>query len=65
MTITTKRQRQRQENQKRRQRLLAKRAGKMAVARFCYDQAKWMFEEDNIAGVIYWEHQYKEANAKI
>ena len=65
MTITTRRQRQRQENQKRRQRLLAKRAGRMEAARWCYEQAKWMFEEDNIAGVVYWEREFRKATAKI
>lgn len=65
MTITTKRQRQRQENQKRRQRLLAKRAGRMEAARFCYEQAKWMYEENCIPGVMYWEQEYKKATAKI
>ena len=66
MTLSTRRQRQeRKQNQRRRERLLAKRAAKMETAHFCYEQAKFYWENENLPGVVYWEHQYKEANAKI
>lgn len=65
ITITTRRQKQRQENQKRRSRLLAERAGKMSAAHFCYENAKFYWEEDNLPGVVYWENEFRQATAKI
>ena len=66
MTLATKKQKKEwKQNQKRRARALAERAGRMSAARYCYETAKWYFEEDNIAGCVFWEREYRKATAKI
>lgn len=40
--------------------LLNQRKSKMAAAKFSYECARFYHDCDNIAGVTYWENQYRQ-----